>query len=128
MADNKTTFLEDAIINHVLRNTPYTSPTGIEIGLFTVSPTESGGGTEVTGTNYARQAVTWSAPVNGATANAGAITFPIAGSNWGTVTSIALFDAVSGDMLYYGDMATPKTIDTGDQITFPAGALTLTEQ
>jgi len=44
-------------INHILCNTPYTSPTSIEVGLCTVSPTESGGGTEVTGAELTTDAL-----------------------------------------------------------------------
>jgi len=48
-------YLENAIINAVLRNTSYTSPTTVYVGLFTNDPTDADAGTEVStsGTSYA---------------------------------------------------------------------------
>lgn len=61
-------YLEDAIIDHVFRNTALTSPTTVYVALFTaVSDAEAGTGTEVSGGAYARQAVTFAAPSNGVT-------------------------------------------------------------
>jgi len=59
---SKTDFLENKIINHVLRNTAYTAPATVYAALFTATPGESSAGTEVTGGSYARQAATFSAP------------------------------------------------------------------
>ena len=58
-------YLENAIIDAVLRNTSYTSPTTVYVGLFTTDPTDADSGTEVSGGSYARTAVTFSAPSNG---------------------------------------------------------------
>ena len=51
-----TDFLEDKILNHVFRNVAYTAPATVYVGLFTTATTDAGGGTEVTGGGYARQA------------------------------------------------------------------------
>jgi hypothetical protein len=129
MTDAKTDYLEDAMLNHVLRNTAYTSPTTIYVALFTTLPADDGtGGVEVTGGSYARQAVTFAAPSSGVVANSGAVTFPTATASWGTVLGMGLFDAVSGgNLLYFGALATSKTVDNGDQISFANAALTVAE-
>ena len=66
-------FLENAIINATLRNTTYTSPATVYVGLFTSDPTDAGSGTEVSGGSYARTAVTFGAPSNGTSTNSAAL-------------------------------------------------------
>jgi len=123
-----TNYLETALANHVLRNTSYTSPTTIYVGLFTGAPGEAGGGTEVSGGSYARQVAAFGAPTDGVCLNSGAITFGPASASWGTVTHFALFDAVSsGNMLIYGSI-TSKTVGDGDTATFAAGQLSVAFQ
>jgi len=130
MTDAKTNYLEDAILNHVLRNTAYTSPSSIYVGLFTTMPADDGtGGVEVSGGSYARQLATFGAPSSGTVANVGAVTFPVATASWGLILGMGLFDLVSGgNLLYYGLLATSKTVGIGDQIAFANGALTVSEQ
>lgn len=124
----KTDYLEDALLNHVLRNVAFTSPTTVYAALFTVAPTDAGGGTEVTGGSYARQSVTFAAPSSNAVANSGTVTFPQATASWGTIVAVAIMDAASGgNMLYYGNLGTSKTVGNGDQVSFAASALTVSE-
>jgi hypothetical protein len=53
-----------------------------------------------------------------------AIEFPTAGSNWGTVTHVGVFDAsTSGNLLVYGTLATSKLVESGDVFRIPAGDL-----
>jgi len=59
-------YLENALVNAVLRNTAYTSPTTVYVGLYTSDPTDANTGTEVAGNGYARQAATFATPSNGA--------------------------------------------------------------
>lgn len=121
-------YLENALINHIFRNADFTRPANIYVALFTAAPSDSGGGTEVSGGSYARQAIAtgassgWDAASGGATANTGILTFPTASANWGTITHAALFDAAtSGNMLFHGALAASKLIETGDIFRFPAG-------
>lgn len=124
----KTNFLENELIDHVLRNLAYSSPTAVFVGLFTAAPGEAGGGTEVTGGSYARQQVTFSAPSDGATSNSSQITFPQATASWGTVTHAAIFDAVTtGNMLYYATLTTSRLIDNTDTARITAGDLDIAE-
>lgn len=113
-------YLEAALLNEVLRNVGYTPPATVYLALFTSATTDAGGGTEVTGGSYARQAVTFSAPSGGATENSGAITFtnlPAA-----AITHAALMDALTaGNMLFHGALNTPRTVGAGDSLTFAVG-------
>jgi len=115
-------FLEEALLNHVLRNTAYTSPTTVYLALFTSTTTDAGGGTEVTGGSYARQVATFDPPVSSVVALASDVTFPIATADWGIITHFAIYDAVSaGNSLYHGPLAASRTINNGDTFRFLAG-------
>ncbi len=128
---DKSDFLEDVVLNHVLRpGNAYTPATSIEIALFIVLPGEDGtGGTEVSGGSYARQTVTFGAPVSGVVANSGAVTFLQATADWGLIAGIGLYEDVGagGNLLYLGALTTSKQVDNGDQLSFANGALTVTE-
>lgn len=120
-------YLEDALINATLRNTTYTSPATVYVGLYTSDPGEGNTGTEVSGTSYARQAATFGAPSNGTSTNSAAIEFPQAGGSWGTVTHIGILDASSsGNLLYYTALDASKTIATGDVFRIAIGSLSVT--
>lgn len=101
-------------------------PSATYVALYTVAPTDTGGGTECSGTGYARQAVGMT--VSGDTAsNTANVEFPTAGSSWGTLVAVGIFDAVSGgNLIAYGNLTTSKTIDTGDVFRIPAGDLDVT--
>jgi hypothetical protein len=121
------TYLEDALINATLRNTSYTSPTTVYVGLFTSDPTDAGSGTEVSGGSYARTAVTFGAPSNGVSTNSAAVEFPQATGNWGTVGWIGIHDAAtSGNLMYHTALDTSKTIETGDIFKIATGSLSVT--
>ena len=120
-------YLENAVIDAVLRNTSYTSPTTVYVGLFTTDPTDAGSGTEVSGGSYARTAVTFSAPSNGVTSNSADVEFPQATASWGSVTHIGIYDAASsGNLLFHTVLDTTKTIDSGDIFKIASGNLTVT--
>jgi hypothetical protein len=98
-----------------------------------VTPTDSGGGTEVTGGAYARKAVTnnatnFPAASGGAKSNGVEIAFVEATASWGTVVAFAVMDAATaGNMLYWGAVSPNKLVDTGDVARFKAGELDFTE-
>lgn len=131
MANAKSNYLSSAIVNLVLRNTALAAPTTVYAALFTITPTPSTTGTEVTtsGTAYVRQAITFGAPGSaGSVANSAAVVFPLATAPYGTVVAMAIFDAsTAGNMLYLGMLGTSKTVGTGDQVSFAIGSLTVVE-
>jgi hypothetical protein len=120
-------YLENALINATLRNTTYTSPSTVYVGLFLTDPTDAGTGNEVSGGSYARKAMTFGAPSNGASLNSAAVEFDQATGNWGTIPYFAIFDALtSGNMLYHGALTASKTIETGDVFKFATSSVSVT--
>lgn len=123
-----------------------TGPTNLYIGLFTVTPTAAGGGTEVTtvSSGYARATIVsslanWagtqgagttvaSTGTSGQTSNNSAIPYGPPTAAWGTILGIGVFDALTGgNLLYYSPLAASKTVNSGDAApSFAAGALTVT--
>jgi hypothetical protein len=124
-------YTENLVLNWLLTTNSATRPTAWYVGLFTAAPSDTGGGTEVTGNAYARVAtgtisVSGTAPTTAT--NSAAIEFAAAsGGNWGTVTHAAIFDAsTSGNMLAWAALTTSRTINDGDVFRIPAGSLTVT--
>lgn len=146
-----TNFLENKLLDFLLRGQALgitgatagagTGPANLYIGLFTVAPSEAGGGTEVTGGSYARVSVAstlanWagtqsagstvaSSGTGGTSSNNNAITFPAPTANWGSVVAVGIFDAVSGgNLLWQNTLSQAKTVNNGDAApSFPAAAL-----
>lgn len=125
-------YLGEAWLNAAFRNIAFSSPTTVYLALYTTDPTDYDTGTEVStsGTAYTRRAVTFGAPteVSGKNtiANASDIEFPVATADWGLITHVGVKTASSGgNLLYYGPLTNPKTIETGDQFKVAAGNLVL---
>jgi hypothetical protein len=119
-------YYENKILDHMLRAQSFTPPATVYVALFTVSPSDSSGGTEVSGGSYARQAVTFGAASGGSISNSADITFPQATANWGTIVAVGLFDAsTAGNLLWYGDLTQSKTVNNGDIFKISAGNLTV---
>jgi hypothetical protein len=120
-------YLENALINATLRNTSYTSPATVYVGLYTSDPTDANTGTEVSGGSYARTAVTFGAPSDGVSTNSGSVEFPEATGSWGTVAYIGILDAsTSGNLLYHTELDTSKVISSGDIFRITSGNLSVT--
>jgi len=120
-------YLENALINATLRNTSYTSPTTVYVGLYTSDPTDGNSGSEISGGSYARTAVTFGAPSNGVSTNSAAVEFPQATGSWGTVAYIGILDAfTSGNLLYHTALDASKTIASGDVFRIATGSLSVT--
>lgn len=96
------------VLDHIVGKTSFTMPT-VWVGLFTVAPSDAGGGTEVTGGSYARVATVggnWNAAAGSAPAsssNSATLTFPTATADWTTVVAFGLFDASSAGNLLAWD-------------------------
>lgn len=119
-------YLEGKLMDHFLGNTAYTAPATVYMALFTAAPSDSGGGTEVSGGSYARAAITnnttnWPAFAAGLKSSGAAINFATPSADWGTVVAWALFDASSaGNMLVWGLLGgLPKQFiaDVNDTLT-----------
>jgi hypothetical protein len=126
---NFTDYLENKIIDHILRNQAFTPPAAVYVGLFTTNPTADtgAGGTECSGTSYVRKSLALDAGNAGATSNTSEVAFPTAGSNWGSITGFGVWDAASsGNLLMWGVFDPAVTVNTGDTAKFAAGALDIT--
>ena len=121
-----TNTFETETLEWLFTSTTVTRPTAWYIGLYTVAPTDTGGGTEVSGSAYAREVVTFSVTGDTAT-NGSAIEWETATGTWGVITAIGVFDALtSGNLIAYGNLTDTKTITTGDIFRISAGNLDIT--
>ena len=99
-------YTENLVLNWLFTANSATRPTAWYVGLFTSAPSDTGGGTEVSGSGYARTAT---------------------GVNWGAIGWAAIFDASSGgNMLAWAPLTTSRTINDGDVFRIPASSLTVT--
>ena len=125
-------YVENQILNCYLNQTNITAPTNIYLGLFTSAPSDAGGGTAVSGNGYSRVEIT--AKFSAASGTGGSLSrnaditgFTASGGNWGTVTSIGIFDAdTSGNLLFYTDLDSSATVNDGDSFQISIGNLTVT--
>ena len=104
-------------------------PTSYYIGLSTTEPDVSGGNvTEPsTGAGYARVLLSnLSEAANGLVTNNAAINFNESTNSWGTVTHFVIFDAESsGNLLMYGALTQPRTVETATIMTIKENFLKL---
>lgn len=133
---------ENSLIDWFFRAQAYTAPTAHHVALYTVCPTDSSAGTEVSGGSYARVAVTsslanWagtqgagtttaSSGTSGTTSNNNAITFAAPTANWGQINCWGSTSAPTGGSIYfYSPLTVPKTVNNGDAApSFAPGAAT----
>lgn len=135
MAGNFSDYAEAKILNQVFGATAWSAPATLYFALFTANPSDSGGGTEVSGGSYARASVTnnttnfpnatGTSPTSKTT---GAdITFATATADWGTITAYGIFDASSsGNLIWWTTLTANKTVSNGDTAKIATGAVTMT--
>lgn len=120
---------EKLLLDWLMTTGTATRPTNWFVALYTAAPSDSGGGTEVSGGGYARQSATFAAASSpgGTTSNTNEVTFTASGAAFGTVTHIGIFDAsTGGNLLWHGALNASKTIADGDALVFSAGNIDLT--
>jgi hypothetical protein len=125
-------YLELELLDHVFGNAAYTAPATLYFALFTAAPSDSGGGTEVSGNNYSRVSVTnnatnFPAASAGAKSNGTAITFATPSGSWGTVTHMGIFDASSaGNLLGWAALTASQVVASGNVVSYAIGDLDIT--
>ncbi len=141
-------YLENKLVDHLLRTTTFSQPSVIAIALCTAAPTDASTGATIVevpnSNNYSRATLNplnanWTATqggtsgassgTGGMTANAVDIEFPDPSGAWGTITHFAACDNATwgaGNVLFYGTLASPVMPTSGDTVTIDAGDLTLT--
>lgn len=118
---------ETLLANFIANGQTATRPTAWFLALFTAAPNDAGGGTEVSGSGYARQAITFGAASSGVTANTSTHTITASGGSFGTITHFGIFSAsTGGTLLWHGPVGTPRAYADGESVTVAAGAFTLT--
>lgn len=116
-------YLENAVLGYVFSGASFSQPGTKYLALYTTAPTDAGGGTELSGSAYARQSCAFT--TTGAQAsNTSAVEWPTATGTWGTVVAVGVFDASSsGNLLAWNNLTASKTIATGDVFRINAGDL-----
>jgi hypothetical protein len=121
MAGSLTNYAENKVLDHVLGTTAYTKPT-THVALYTVAPTDSSAGTEVSGGSYARLPGSFTASSGGASSNDGNLDF--SGMPACTVVAVGILDDASGgNLLVYGVLTANKVLDAGDTLRIATGDL-----
>tara|TARA_B100000676_G_scaffold301096_1_gene347757 strand:+ start:2494 stop:2874 length:381 start_codon:yes stop_codon:yes gene_type:complete len=116
-------YLAGEILDDVFSGNAFTPPGTFYLALYTSAPTASGGGTELSGNGYVRQTVAFTTTAQ-QSSNTGAVEFPTATADWGTIVAVGVFDAsTSGNLLAFGNLTASKSIVSGDVLRVPAGDL-----
>ena len=124
-------YLENKVLDHVLTSNTYSAPGARYLALFTdaaATNLEAGVLTnEVSVGAYARAPVTFANASNGAAANNAMVAFPVATASWGTITHVAVMDALTaGNVLFWAPVVVQKTIDAGDTFLVFVNNLSIT--
>jgi hypothetical protein len=125
---------------NMAQNATVSPLTNLYVALYTADPGIGGDPrtNEVTTgayTGYARQAVArtdvgWDTPSGGSTKNNSLIQFPeCSGGTGATISHVAIVTTASGDgdVLYAGELSSPRAVSAGIQPQFAAEALVVTE-
>lgn len=143
MASGKNEYLSQTMLNFIFNGGSWSQPTHLYLAFFTVAPTISSTGTEVTNAgSYARVSISvasgntnW-ATISGTTTTVtsqAAFSFPQASATWSSgsnITDAGLWDSGTyggGNLWYWGDVTVAKPVFSGDTATFSSGNLTIQE-
>jgi hypothetical protein len=117
-----TDFAESLAIRWLLTDQTATRPTTWTVGLYTTAPNDAGGGVEVAGSGYARQAVTFT-EASGIASTDADLTFTSSGS-WGVIVAVGVFDG-SGNLLLYKALSDTLSVTvSGQEVIVDAGSMT----
>lgn len=118
-------YAESQVIKWLMTGGAVTRPSAWYVALHTADPGETGASAELSGNGYARQSATFTEDTNGLVDNDADVTFgPNTTVNWGAVTHVSVWDAVSGgNCLYKGPLSSSVTININDSLRIAAGAL-----
>jgi len=130
MASGMSDYLKNELLDHVFgcQSRNWTTTANLWVALSTADPGADGSGlSEPAGGNYSRvetDSADWNVAAGGIVDNAAEIQFPVPSGSWGLCTHWAIMDAVSGgNMIWRAPLTTPKTINSGDDVSFQIGDL-----
>ena len=119
-------YLELKFLDHFTGTASTSSPSAVYLGLAVGSIADNAGGTELSGNNYTRKAITFASASSGSIASNNAVEFNSATGSWGTVAYWGIWDASSsGNLLFHGAFSASKAIATGDILKVASGSLTI---
>ena len=135
-------YLENRLVDLILRGQQFEPPSRIYVGLYVEDPTDAALSGEVDAPSYQRARVdasleNWSgtqgagtlAASNGASgvsSNNVDIEFVLPQEDWGQVNFAVAFDApTGGNLLFHAPLSNPKIIQQGDSVIFTAGNFSL---
>ena len=120
-------YLELKFLDHFTGRAATSAPSAVYVGLSTGSFGDDASGTEISGNNYSRIAVTFAAASGGSISSNAAVEFDAATGSFGSVSHFGIFDAsTGGNLLFHGAFASAKTIASGDVLKIASGSLTIT--
>lgn len=115
-------YCELKVLEHVLRNTAFTSPAAVYLALHTGDPGEAGTSFEIT--PQQRLQMTFAAAAAGAISISAAIEFVNLTTN--TITHVSIWDsATAGNCLWAGALAASRAVTTGDNLRITALTVSL---
>lgn len=119
----KSDWAENQTLTTLLAGTRY-------IALCSAAPTDSQTGSnipELSGNGYARQAATFTTTGSTST-NAAAVNFTASGGNWVQAAHVVVLTAATGgNVVYYGALTNPITLNNGETGTIPIGSISISE-
>lgn len=95
------------------------------LAIYRADPT--GGGAEISDSDYERQKLSLTAPVAGRCANGTEIAYRPATISWGTVSYVGVCTAPTGGELLYYSVIPPVTIAASEQLRFAVGDFEIEE-
>lgn len=119
-------YLELKFLDHFTGRASTTAPSAVYLGLAVGSIADNAGGTELSGSNYSRKAITFAVASGGAISSNASVEFDPATGSWGTVAYWGIWDAsTSGNLLFHGVFTASKAIASGDILKVASGSLTI---
>lgn len=119
-------YLELKFLDHFTGTASTSAPSAVYLGLSTASLADDASGTELSGNNYTRKAITFASASGGSIASNSAVEFNSATGSWGTVSHWGIWDASSsGNLLFHGAFTASKAIASGDILKVASGSLTI---
>lgn len=128
-------YSENKVLDYLLRGEVFAVP-NLYVALMTSSngleSNTPAAQTEVgtSGTGYARVAVPsytgFSAATSGQSSNVSTFEFPVAQTDWGTISHAALMDAeTGGNVIWWSALSAPRVVYSGDTIRFAPNTLSI---
>lgn len=126
-----TNYAENALLEHLLRETTYTPVATLYLALCTGDPGEAATGASMnecsnSGNSYARAAITFGTAASRQIANSGLVSFTTLTGSAGMATHFAVVDSGTygaGNALAYGQFTTAKSMVAGNTPTVAVGEI-----